>query len=206
MADRHNRHCNSLAPAESIVDPLPVDFTDQSDAELMSRVAHQDRAALGVLYDRHSGLLYTTILRIIGEPAEAQDVLHDTFLQMSRKASSYNPEGGRPVGWLITMARNLALDRVRMTKRRREILTESVLPLQEEVSGDEVVGQQDEARYLAGAVASLPPPQREALELAYFGGYTQEEISERLQQPIGTIKARIRRGLLKLRSALDGAP
>lgn len=182
---------------------LPVELTEHSDAVLLSLVAQQDGAALGVLYDRHSSLLYSIILRVMGDPSEAQDVLHDAFLQIQRKAAAYDSAGGRPVGWLLTVARNLAIDRVRNARRRRELLDGHALPGAEGNSGDSSVQRQDDARQLAEAVACLPTAQREALELAYFAGYTQEEISERLQEPLGTIKARLRRGLLKLRTALD---
>lgn len=198
--------CRLVVFAESFSTVLPVDLTDCSDADLLSLVAQQDRAALGMLYDRHSGVLYATILRVMGDPSEAQDVLHDAFLQIYRKAAAYNPAEGRAVGWLLTVAKNLAIDRVRNASRRRELLAGPGRPEEAVVSGDAVVQKQDEAQHLAQAVAVLPAPQREALELAYFGGYTQEEIAERLNQPLGTIKARIRRGLLKLRSVLDAPP
>jgi RNA polymerase sigma-70 factor (ECF subfamily) len=182
---------------------LAVDFTEPSDADLLVRVARQDRDAFGVLYDRHAGLLYATILRVVGEPAEAQDVLHDAFLQIQRKAAAYDQAGGRAVGWLLTVARNLAIDRVRNARRRQTLLDGQ---RQDAAFGSTEAGlveRQDEARHLVAAVGALPAAQREALELAYFGGYTQEEISEKLEEPLGTIKARIRRGLLKLRTALD---
>lgn len=182
---------------------MRVELTECSDAELLSLVAQQDRTALGVLYDRHSSLLYSMILRVAGDPAEAQDLLHDAFLQIQRKAAAYDAAGGRPVGWLVTVARNLAIDRVRTARRRRELVEEHARPGTEAHSGDAAVQRQDEARHLVEAVAGLPSAQREALELAYFAGFTQEEISEKLQEPLGTIKARIRRGLLKLRTALD---
>lgn len=182
---------------------MRVELTECSDAELLSLVAQQDRTALGVLYDRHSSLLYSMILRVAGDPAEAQDLLHDAFLQIQRKAAAYDAAGGRPVGWLVTVARNLAIDRVRTARRRRELVEEHARPGTEANSGDAAVQRQDEARHLVEAVAGLPSAQREALELAYFAGFTQEEISEKLQEPLGTIKARIRRGLLKLRTALD---
>ena len=188
---------------ESFSPCLRVELTESSDEELLSLVAQQDRAAFGVVYDRHCSLLYSIILRVVGDPSEAQDVLHDAFLQIQRKAASYDADGGRPVGWLLTVARNLAIDRVRTARRRRELLEDHARPRSEENSGDSAVQRQDEARHLAEAVAGLPSAQREALELAYFAGYTQEEISEKLQEPLGTIKARIRRGLLKLRTALD---
>lgn len=173
---------------------------------MLRLVAERDSSAMGELYDRHGGLLYATILRIAGEPAEAQDILHDAFVQIGRKSGGYDPAGGRPVGWLVTLVRNLALDRVRVAKRRRELLATALEPEPQVVSGDAVVDRKDDAHYWANAVAGLPAPQREALELAFFAGYTQEEISERLQQPLGTIKARIRRGLLKLRDSIEAAP
>lgn len=177
------------------------------DADLVRRVGLRDSEAFTLLYDRHSTLLYSVALKILADPEEAQDVLQQVFLTLHEKAAGFNPALGRPAAWLATMARNRSLDRCRALKRQREyaerIREESDISSFESLTANQNHPHHDEIAFLHQAVAQLPEDQRLALQLAYFSGLTQQEISETLDQPLGTVKARIRRGLLKLRESLE---
>ena len=181
---------------------------EPDDADLVRRVALRDPAAFTVMYDRHSSLLYSVALKVLADPEEARDVLQHVFLTLHEKAARYDPALGRPAAWLATMARNRSIDRLRSLKRERtyadRIRLEADPAEFSSSSAAAPAAYSDEVEILRNAVAQLAPDQRQALELAYFGGLTQQEISEKLSQPLGTIKARIRRGLLKLRESLDG--
>lgn len=188
----------------------PPDDREIVDARLLQRVAQGDRDAFAQLYDRFSGPLYGTALRIVREPAEAQDIVHDAFITLWEKASTFDSSRGSGFSWAITLVRNRAIDRIRMRRRRADLLAESApadLGLGDDhASGADAAATGDDARAVRTAVASLPKEQQRALELAFFGGLTQEEIAAKLEQPLGTVKARIRRGLLKLRDTLARRP
>jgi RNA polymerase sigma-70 factor, ECF subfamily len=185
----------------------PPDERNAIDAQLMRRIAGGDKAAFAELYDRFSSPLYATALRIVRDSAEAQDIVHDAFVTLWDKAATFEAARGAAFAWAVTLVRNRAIDRVRSRRRRSELLAGSVpddLGYQENTtdSGSDAATSSDQARVVRAAVATLPLEQRHALELAFFGGLTQEQIAEKLQAPLGTIKARIRRGLLKLRDSL----
>jgi RNA polymerase sigma-70 factor (ECF subfamily) len=192
----------------SVSPPVPPDERASIDAQLVQRMAQRDQQAFATIYDRFSGPLYGTALRILREPAEAQDVVHDVFVTLWEKAAAFDAARGSAFSWAVTLVRNRSIDRLRMRRRRQEILAESA---PEEfghdsgglaASGDESAAAGDDARAIRAAVAALPLEQQRAVELAFFSGLTQEEIARRLAEPIGTVKARIRRGLLKLRDLL----
>jgi RNA polymerase sigma-70 factor (ECF subfamily) len=178
------------------------------DADLIRQVARGDKQALAALYDRFSSPLYATALRIVRDATEAQDIVHDAFLNVWEKAAVFDVQRGSAFSWLVTLVRNRAIDRVRMRRRRAELLATSApsdLGYVEDpprVSPDDSSASSDDARAVRAAVAVLPPEQQRALELAFFSGLTQEQIAQKLNEPLGTVKARIRRGLLKLRTAL----
>ena len=188
--------------------PEPPEERQRVDAELMRRIAQGDKKAFGDLYDRFSGPLYGTALRIVRDPTEAQDIVHDAFVTLWEKASTFETDRGSAFSWVITLVRNRAIDRIRMRRRRAELLAESApsdLGYADDSgapSVDDAAALGDDAKAVRAAVATLPPEQQRALELAFFGGLTQEEIARKLSAPLGTVKARIRRGLLKLRDAL----
>ncbi|NBQ57059.1 MAG: sigma-70 family RNA polymerase sigma factor [Opitutaceae bacterium] len=188
-----------------------ADFSDArhaADARLLGLVAAGDSAALGELYDRFSRPLYATAVRILNDPGEAQDIVHDAFVSVWEKAASFETTRGTAFSWVLTLTRNRAIDRLRSRRRRHELLESSALSdlgLDENSSGpaaDRAASTSDQATTLRAAVAALPADQQRALKLAFFSGLTQEEIAARLETPLGTIKARIRRGLLKLRDQL----
>ena len=184
----------------------PLTTTD--DVQLLRRVSEHDRQAFSQLYDRYSGVLYSTVFRVLNNPDEASDVLQDVFLQIWDKAATYDPALGKPFSWALTMARNKAIDRLRALKRRYSFIEEVTHEMEEEAHApiprpDEVFTQ-EQAAVIRSAVATLPLEQRQAIEMAFLGGMTQNEIATSLNQPLGTIKARIRRGMLKLRDGLKG--
>jgi RNA polymerase sigma-70 factor, ECF subfamily len=169
-------------------------------------MARGDKAALARLYDQLAGPLYSLAHRVLNDAGEAQDVVQDVFLQLWHKAAAYDAGRGSVFAWAATLTRNRAIDRVRMRKRRAELLADSAADLQPAAGGDADSAASLWAREKAGAVraalATLAPEQQKALELAFFTGLTQQEIAAKLAEPLGTIKARIRRGLLKLRETL----
>ncbi len=187
---------------------LPPDDRQQVDARLMRQIAQGDKQAFSELYDRFSGPLYGAALRILNDPAEAQDVVHDAYLTLWEKAATFDTARGNAFAWAVTLVRNRAIDRVRMRRRRAELLAASApsdLGYTEQGgtgSGSDSAQLGDDARAVRAAVATLPAEQQRAVELAFFGGLTQEEIARKLSEPLGTVKARIRRGLMKLRDAL----
>ena len=187
--------------------PSPED-RQQVDADLLRRVARRDQQAFADLYDRFSGPLLAAALQIVRDQAEAQDVVHDTFVSIWEKAATFDTARGNAFSWAITLTRNRAIDRIRMRRRRAELLAGSApsdLGYDEgggEAQAADTAALGDDVRAVRAAVATLPPDQQRALELAFFGGLTQEEIARKLSAPLGTVKARIRRGLLKLRDAL----
>ena len=180
------------------------------DVQILQRIAAGDQAALGELYDRFSRPLFSVALRVLHDSAEAEDVLHDVFVTLWDKAANFESSRGHAFSWALTLTRNRAIDRVRSRKRRSEILTQSVpADLGYDEAADAKLDSADtlwikeKAAAVRTAVATLPADQRQALELAYFSSLTQQQIAEKLAEPLGTIKARIRRALLKLRDVIS---
>jgi RNA polymerase sigma-70 factor, ECF subfamily len=181
------------------------------DTADVSRAAAGDEAALAALYDRHSRAVYSLALRVLADQADAEDVLQDVFAQAWRQAGRYDSRRGPVAAWLLNMARTRAIDRLRARRARPDSHTAASDGAHVELSipavdpGDALAAARDAARVRA-ALEELPVLQRLAIELAYFEGLTQSEIAARLEQPLGTVKTRIRLGLLKLRDVLSGTP
>ena len=182
-----------------------VDYSKLDDFALIALVARHDETALSALYDRYSRLVFSVALRIVGERTLAEEITADTFINVWRAAASFAEERGRVVAWLMSITRHRAIDELRRLKVRPEgssvDLNEAVNTAQSE-GVEELVGLKRQRELVRSALASLPLPQREALELSYFGGLTQQEISNKTGQPLGTIKTRMRLGLQKLRDEL----
>jgi RNA polymerase sigma-70 factor (ECF subfamily) len=185
--------------------PKPAD----SDDELVLRIASRDQQALSDLYDRHRSLLYALSLRILRERAEAEEVLEDVFLQVWTGAGGYDSKRGSVQGWMITLCRSRAIDRLRARGRR----TAGAAALSQERGGRaetavaaddpaEQVAVKERRRLIAVALTELAEQNREAVELAYYGGLSHAEIAVKLGQPLGTVKTRIRQGLISLRESL----
>lgn len=179
----------------------------QHEMVLLERIARQESDALAELYDRLAPTLYAMACRMLNNEAEAEDVLQDVFLRVWEKAVSYDSRLGTPIAWLIALTRNRANDRLRSVTRRSRILevlslddeashrTESPSPTSTAIARETVLAMQE-------ALKRLPQDQRQAIEMAFLGGLSQSEIATQLNQPLGTIKARIRRGMLSLRGHL----
>lgn len=190
---------------ERVNDPMAPDV----DGELLQRISAGDRAAFAEFYDRHSTMMFSVACKILNNNStEAEDVLQETFVQIWEKAERFDPKLGRAGSWVATLVRNKAIDRIRASQRRSRLAEEAgaELAITTEVAdtANEAVHGHDKAKLIHSAITGLPADQRKAIELAYFSGLTQHEISEQLKEPLGTIKARIRRGLLKLRDQLEG--
>jgi RNA polymerase sigma-70 factor, ECF subfamily len=165
---------------------------------LLRRIASGDHKALGEVYDLFAGMAYGLALRILRDATEAEDVVQEVFVQAWRQAGRYDPTRGSPEAWLCTIARTRALDRLRRRVSRREEPSEAA----PSATG---VPRTEEALAVRSALQGLPEDQRRALELAYYEGLTQTEIAHRLGEPLGTIKTRIRSGMIRLREALGAA-
>ena len=179
-----------------------------ADRAAVIRMARGDGSAVAELYDRHARAIYSLALRILGDGGEAEDVVQDVFTQAWRQADRYDPARAPVIGWLLVMTRARALDRLRA---RRSRLAPAALDVVAADPVDPAPGQDlqaignEEATRLRSALAALPDGQREAIELAYYKGLSQSDIAEALAQPLGTVKTRMRAGLLKLRDVLRGS-
>lgn len=178
------------------------------NSALIRRMAGGDRDALAELYDNLSRPLYSTARHILNDASEAQDVVHDVFLSLWKNAASFDSSRGAAFSWAVTLTRNRSIDRLRSRANRARLLGNSIPDDLGYGSEDDMIGADsrvdigDRAVAVRSALAELPKEQQRALELAFFSGLTQREIAETLSEPIGTVKARIRRGLIKLRDTL----
>jgi RNA polymerase sigma-70 factor (ECF subfamily) len=174
------------------------------DHALVQRMAAGDERALGELYDRHGRAAYALACAIVGERADADEVVVDVFGQAWRAAAQFEPARGSVGSWLATIARSRALDLVRARGRRSRAL-ERATQLSVESGGepaDRTVERTEARGLVTRALADLPEPQRRAIELAYFDGLSHSEIAAQLGEPLGTVKTRIRDGMAKLRTLL----
>lgn len=180
------------------------DLAHLSDEALVALVARGDEPALAELYDRVGGTAYGLAYRVLRDETLAEDAVQEAFLALWRTAASFIPERAKASTWILTLVHRRAVDSVRREQRRRAEPLESV-PEPADGSAEEAAWLRLERERVQAALAQLPDQQREAIELAYYGGYTQSELADRLGQPIGTIKSRMFSGLSRLRELLgDG--
>jgi RNA polymerase sigma-70 factor (ECF subfamily) len=176
--------------------------------DLIRRMTAGDPEAFSRFYDRYAPLVYPLILRVVRDRSDAADVLQDVFWEVWQGASAFDPARGTPEAWMITRARTRAIDRVRAVRRRSATFVapvdEGLAPAPAEAGGDAAERAEDRG-VIRTALERLPQPQREVIELAYYAGLTQTEIAERIRQPLGTVKTRIRLGLERLRDVVRRA-
>ena len=175
--------------------PEPVD-----DALLVRRLDEGDTDALRLLYERYGGIVFGMTYRVLGDRHAAEECTQDVFVSVWRTAGSYEPARARVSTWLLTIARNRAIDATRRRATRPVVLNEDVWTTERAPDTADIVSQSDEAIRVAAAMAELPDAQRDAISLAYFDGLSHAEIAERLDVPIGTVKGRIRLALDRLRA------
>ncbi|HEX8845338.1 MAG TPA: sigma-70 family RNA polymerase sigma factor [Pyrinomonadaceae bacterium] len=170
----------------------------------IKRVAGGDEGAMTALYDATSRFLYGLALRILGKTDLAEEVLLDVYKQVWRKASSYNQERGNPLAWLMTIARSRALDRLRSDRQERTRVEALDTAREVTTAGDteKNAASSEMRRMILTALDSLPPEQREVIDLAYYDGLSQSEIAVKIGQPLGTVKTRARLAMMKLRVML----
>ena len=186
------------------VSPIPA---STQDGELVRRTAEGDRTAFGYLFDRYHQLALNLAWRVLNERPEAEDVVQEVFLQLWRDAASYNEARGSVSTWIVTIARSRAIDKLRSRKARRiadpSVENQELDDVAEQIP-DRTAGQEDLDRRLLvkKAFGSLTVEQRVVIEMAYYEGMSQSEIAEALREPLGTVKTRIRSGLIKLKQAV----
>jgi RNA polymerase sigma-70 factor (ECF subfamily) len=182
---------------------LQAEPSQISDHDLMRAVAQGDETALAAIYDRYRLILFGLILRILHDRQEAEDVLQEAFLQVWRRARDFDESRGRAFTWLVTIARSRALDRLRALGSRARLADEAAQAPHEDVAdAAEDAVKSEQGTIVRQALVELPEEQRRTLFLAYFEGLTQTEIAARLGDPLGTVKTRMRSGLIKLRELL----
>lgn len=189
--------------------PPTGDQRTPDDDTLIARIAGQDRLALDTLYERYARVVYGLALRMLGDPEHAEDIVQETFWRVWRRGATFQAGRGPAAGWIFGIAHNLSIDELRRRRARPSPVYEAggAPALREIVDEDmDVVGaaaESERRRLIERALGQISADQRQAIELAYFGGLSQSEIAERLQSPIGTVKTRIRLGLRHLREVLQ---
>lgn len=187
-----------------------MDYTSLRDDELMDRLGRRDIAAFEAIYDRYGDLVFSVALRVVGDTYVAEDIAQDVFLRVWRRPEQFDLNRGKFVTWLLSVTRNRSIDERRSRGRR---LRHEALPAADE---DDIIpsGNDRDDPALAtvlsldrqavrDALLVLPPEQKLAIQLAFFGGLTQQEIANKLGQPLGTVKTRIRLGMQKMRGAIE---
>jgi RNA polymerase sigma-70 factor, ECF subfamily len=201
-------------PSRAEPTPIPACMSERnaspdiSETTLLERVATGDPRAFDQLYTRWSPMLFGLVCKILNDPKEAEDALQEGFLHIWHKAASYDSQRSSPSTWAYMIFRNKAIDRIRTRERRsrgmEQIAREEPFQAAPSTDPEEGVEHNERRKVIKAALDTIPPDQREAVNLAFFSGLTQTEIAERLGAPLGTVKARIRRGLLKLADTLKG--
>jgi RNA polymerase sigma-70 factor (ECF subfamily) len=186
----------------------PVSASEPSDDTLIARIQARDEPALAMLMNRHKALLRTVISRVVHTDADVDDTLQDVFIELWNRSHLFDTTKGKILGWIITMARRRAIDRVRRrqaydrAEERMRLQSESTACEMVEQGADEDACNSDRAAALREVLATLPEAQRQAVELAYYQGLSQREIAAKTGIPLGTIKTRLELGVRKIRTAI----
>ena len=196
--------------------PTIISATDADDQLKIIAIANGDNQALEELYNRYSGVVYRLAFRVLKQREQSEEVVQEVFWRVWRRSTSFERERGRVSQWIFGIAHNLCIDEMRRMRARPNPVYENdehpiiAQLVDEHIDIPAVAWANEQRRVIVGALATLPVAQREAVELAYFGGFSHQEIAERLDRPLGTIKTRVRLGLQKLGTLLadtdiDGA-
>lgn len=185
-----------------------MNYNDLEDQALIQLVIRSDEGALSALYDRYAKLVYSIALNAIGEQGLAEEIVQEVFIRIWEKASSFDSNRGKLYTWIVSITRNRSIDLLRKSKTRRESIHRywTEFDLLEETTSENPerrAESQIEQQRVRAALRQLPEEQRQALALAYFKGLSQSEIANVLDEPLGTIKTRIRLGMKKLRALLE---
>jgi RNA polymerase sigma-70 factor (ECF subfamily) len=188
---------------------MATEYNLNNEHELIARIANKDKAALSTLYDNYSRLIYSLIYKVVQKHDDCEEVMHDVFLQIWEKAAYFNPEKGNVYVWIVTLARNKAIDRVRSKyykqgKVNSELESVSLYLENDEMSALDKSLVDEKAGFVRQALAKLPENQRILLTDAYYLGFSQSELADRYELPLGTVKTRMRSGLQRLRTLIDG--
>ncbi|MBX7218942.1 MAG: sigma-70 family RNA polymerase sigma factor [Blastocatellia bacterium] len=205
MTEPGNQAVQTGGNASAPPDRTELRAKEQLLLEHIRQIATGDQAALGRLYDATNRLVFGLILRILNDTGAAEEVTLEVYMQVWRQAADYDIRRGTPSAWLLMMARSRAIDRFRagdQERRRAEALDTVTARSTNDISPEEQASETERRRMVQTALAELPPEQRQVIELAYFGGLSHSEISEKLSQPLGTVKTRIRLAMNRLRDAL----
>jgi RNA polymerase sigma-70 factor (ECF subfamily) len=177
-----------------------------SDGELFERIVRRDEPALGALYDRYAKQIYNLILRIVRHKQDAENILQDVFLQVWHRANTYDPKLGPPAIWLIRVARNKAIDHWRskgnQVRRLENDITQEFDLSDNSSDPHRLMADVQSSSIVRGALGRLPAEQRQLIFSAYYEGYSQSDLAEKLSIPLGTVKSRIRAGMIALREQL----
>lgn len=185
-----------------------IQESDRIAASLLKKIAGGDRQSFDEFTERYEGVIYATALKVLRHPEDARDVTQDVLVKIWDKAATYSRGKGRPLTWVATMTRNRAIDRMRTfqcqsrLQDRLEGEAKTEVPREQESAADDVC-REEEGAMIRSAVMRLSREQREVIEMAYFAGLTQSEIADSIGAPLGTVKARIRRGVQRLRTLLS---
>ena len=185
---------------------VPMKTADAENTELLSRIAQGDQAAFARFYDQFAHGLYSLVYKILNDEKETEDVLQEGFTQIWKKAGTYDGNRSSAFTWAVMIMRNKAIDHIRSRQRQNRVVEEAALEFSHDtdVQEDDGVSVNEKRTIVRAALNKIPADQRQAIDLAFFSGLTQMQIAEKLGEPLGTVKARIRRGLLKLRESLNG--
>jgi RNA polymerase sigma-70 factor (ECF subfamily) len=181
---------------------MPTTDGPAEDVALLVRIAARDQNAVADLYDRHCRLLFGLALRVLRNRAEAEEVIQEVFVQAWTRVDTYSAALGTPIAWLVRITRNRAIDRLRANQVRDRTVDSLEPPVPAIETAETHAVRGEEQRAVLRALAALPPEQRELIEHAYFQGLTQSELAEHFHLPLGTVKTRVRTGMMALRRGL----